>query len=358
MHKFFTHKKLNIGNFVKVIFSVLCLVFSCMAVAQLRDIDLDEFNKSPMWENSSGEISDNPSLTKPFQGKNFICRDEVSFTPKEEAAASAAFSKFVEYVSRTDKVEDSAHKKERENLLDAAIKAGSWKARYLDSVWSFRFPKVGDSKENAFARLVEIAGQGIPIAAYKLGSYFGRQDDNMYYWFDAAIDRGSVNAMTSVGSTIVVQSKALRPIGKLMLECAVSKKHADAYNALGMLAHMEGRRLDAYRLWINGVNEGCKECFKHVEIVARAQSYISNNSIASSRDKKLSLHFFENDSTSEEKSPALELIKKFYSVSWFYEISELSDFYRRLPKQMEFHPDDVALFLALKMERERRAEKR
>ncbi|PAM84812.1 hypothetical protein CES87_05115 [Pseudomonas sp. ERMR1:02] len=66
---------------------------------------------------------------------------------------------------------DPAHRKKRETLLEAAIKAGSWKAKYFDSVWSYRYTKVGDSKKQAFARLVELGGQGIPIAAYKIGTY-------------------------------------------------------------------------------------------------------------------------------------------------------------------------------------------
>lgn len=336
---------------MKILTGVSLFVFSCIAAAQLPDEGLEEFNRSPAWENSSGETSDNPSLTKPFKGKKFICRDEAAFTPKEEAAASDAFREFVEYVSRADQVEsffmDAANRKAREDLLGAAIKAGSWKAKYFDSVWSYRYTKVGDSKEEAFARLVELGIQGIPIAAYKTGTYFGAQDDDMYFWFDAAVDRGSADAMTAVGSTIVVQSKALRPIGKLMLECAVSKNHARAYKSLGMLADMEGRWLDAYRLWIKGVNEGCKECFMHIESIARTLNKKGNN---------FTLFTAEEDWVAGNTTQALDLIKKFYADNWSYEISGLPDFARRLPKEMEFHPSDAALLMTLESQRRQRAD--
>jgi hypothetical protein len=347
---------------LKILTGVSLLVFSCTAAAQLPDKRLEEFNRSPAWENSSGETSDNPSLTKPFQGKSFVCRDETPFTPAEEAAASDAFSEFVEYVFRADQIEnffmDAAHRKMREDLLDAAIKAGSWKAKYFDSVWSYRYTKAGDSKKQAFSRLIELGKQGIPIVAYKIGTYFGGQGDGMYFWLDAAIDRGSADAMTAVGSTIVVQSKALRPIGKLMLECAVSKNHANAYKALGMLADMEGRRLDAYRLWIKGVNEGCKECLIHVESIARTLHSSSSTPTENNVTDSPPLRPWEESSISINTTPELELIKKFYGDNWSYEISELPVFARRLPKQMEFHPSDATLLLTLESERRQRAEEK
>ncbi|MFS2200877.1 hypothetical protein [Pseudomonas sp. Pseusp3] len=347
---------------MRTLTTVLLLIFAGLVSAQPLNKSLEEFNSSPAWENSSGETSDNPSLTRPFQGKNFICRDEETFTPTEKAAASDTFSKFVEYVSRADQIEnffiDPAHRKKREDLLETAIKSGSWKAKYFDSVWSYRHTKAGDSKKQAFARLVELGGQGIPIAAYKIGTYFGRQDDGMYYWLDAAIDRGSVDAMTAVGSTIVVQSKALRPIGKLMLECAVSKNHANAYKSLGILADMEGRRLDAYRLWIKGVNEGCEPCLMHVESIARTLNSSSSDLTVSKASNNPSLRPIEEDLMSRNTTPELELIKRFYGNNWSYEISELPDFARRLPKQMEFRPSDATLLLTLELERRQRAEQK
>jgi hypothetical protein len=300
---------------------------------------------------------------KPFKWKQFICRDEASFTPKEDDTASAAFARFVEYDSRSVKDEnffmDADHREQREKLLEAAIEAGSWKARYFDSVWTFRssrYTKVGDSKDKAFARIVKLAGEGIPLVAYKLGSYYGLQNDNMYFWFDAAIDRGSVHAMSAVGSTIVVQSKDLRPIGKLMLECAVSKNHAYAYKSLGILADMEGRRLDAYRLWIKGVNEGCKECMMHVESLAKTLNDNSSGSIINSIFGRPSSSRLDENPLSKNTTPELELIKKFYSNNWSYEISELSDFALHLPEQMAFNPSDDILLRTLEREGRQRAE--
>ena len=339
---------------MRTLTAILLLVYSSFASAQLPDKRLEKFNSSPPWENSSGEISDNPSLVERFQDKHFVCRNVDNYTPKENAVASRAFSDFVAYASNGDQNDgfwfDAEHRKKRLALLDAAIQAGSWKAIYFDSVWSFLYPIAGDTKEKAYARIVELGKKGWPIVVYKIGSDHGAQDEATYFWLGEAIDRGSPHAMTLVGSTIVTQSKALRPIGKLMLECAASQGHANAYHALGKLADMEGRRLDAYRLWEKGVNEGCEECITPMLRVGRARMYTSGESIKVWAMMFLPQWLVGNMLSSNHPVPELLRIKNFYENNWSYRITELPDFERRLPKHMEFHPSDSELLLTLKLE--------
>lgn len=143
--------------------------------------------------------------------------------------------------------------------------------------------------------------------------------------------------MASVGSTIVAQSKALRPLAKPMLECAVDQGNADAYKALGILADMEGRRLDAYRLWERGTNLGCEGCIKHLENIAKVRP-----------GYKISTPF-------TDLMPELVAIRKFYASNFFHGLSSLPDFERSLPEKLVFRPSDAELLKLLKLEQQMRA---
>lgn len=328
--------RMKLLAFFRCFVAVLCVAFSSLNFAGVAPNTLEAFNSSPTWDGTSAEISDDPALVAQFKGKNFVCRDVNDYTPKESEAAAHAFSEFVLYSIAGDKVDnfwmDETHRKERERLLSTALKAESWKADYLDSVWTIRYSKDAKTRQAADARLIKLVEKGVPIAVYKYARYlFGRDGKYMYYLLDAAIDRGSPNAMVSVGTTIIVQSKALRPIGKAFLECAASRGHASAYKGLGILADMEGRRLDAYRLWGKGVNEGCEACISYMLNIAKSRDYSPNRSL-------------------EEFVPELVRIKKFHDESVFYRMTELSDFKRQLPAELFFHPGDAELLLLLKNE--------
>ncbi len=349
---------------------ILSLAFCGMVSAEAPPIKLEDFNRSPPWDGASAEVSDDPNLIAQFQGKDFVCRNVADFTPKESDAAARAFNEFVEYTIIGDKVDnfwmDAAHKQKREDLLNAALKAGSWKADYLDSVWIIRRPKDAETAKKASAQLVKLVEKGVPIAAYKYATYqFGRNGKDMYYLFNAAIDRGSPHAMTSVGTTIVVQSKALRPLGKALLECAVSQGHADAYKGLGTLADMEGRRLDAYRLWEKGVNEGCIKCIGPMENIAKARDYTPDKlkkqqalmeRLVSMNSDDAMKYLESTDELEPRKDlvPELTSLKKFHKDNFFYELTKLPDFERRPPAELAFHPSDSELLLLLQLEKKLR----
>lgn len=323
---------------------VMFLAFISMASMAMATSKLEDFNKYKDRRMAADDLSENVHLVSQFKAKNFVCRNATQFTPKESDAAARAFSEFVEYNETGGKTEnfwmDAANKQKRENLLSAALKAGSWKADYVDSVWSIRFPKGPESAKDASARLVKLVEKGVPIAVYKYATYlFGRDDKDMYYLLDAAIDRGSPHAMALVGGNIVVQSRALRPLGKALLECAASQGHADAYYSLGELANMESRQVDAYRFWEKGINEGCEECIRVMRDVAWVRGFSLDGPAQDSSVDKL---------TMEDYMPELQRIKKFYDKNFFYEISELPEFYLPLPDELIFQLSDAELLKTLR----------
>ncbi|MBK4999036.1 hypothetical protein IAE37_001312 [Pseudomonas sp. S31] len=304
---------------------------------------LEAFNNSAPFRPASDDLSPNDALLKYFKGKKFTCRNDVEFSPREDAGAAQALTELVEYTAAGDHEEgfwlDANHRQKREELLDAALKAGSWKAAYLDNVWAIRYPSEDKPAEAASAALIKQAQDGVPIALYKYSTYlFGWDDDSMYRLLNEAIDRGSPQAMALVGGTIVMQASPLWPLGNDMLECAVSHGYANAYHSLGVLADMQGRRLDAYRLWEKGANGGCGECLSRM------------NEFATMRRR------YTPATLKEEMTPELQQIKTFYQKNFLYELSELPETYLRIPERLEFHPTDAELLSLLKRQRILRGE--
>ena len=315
------------------------IFFSGIAAGQSN---LEDFNHSPKWVDSAGQINPDPGLMKYFQNMKFVCHNASGFTPKENKSAAKAFSELVQYTSEGDQIKgfwnSPEHKQKREGLLATAIKAGSWKAAYVNSVWAIKYPSAETPIEVASTKLHELVSQGIPIAAYKYASYlFGRDYETMYYLYAEAIKRGSPQAMSAVGGTIVVRVQELHPLGKQLLECAVGQGYAEAYDHLGLLADMEGRRVDAYHLWEKGINEGCEGCIKKMSNLAKVR------------------HGYSVDVPMMELMPELMRIKEFNENNFFYQLTELPDFYRRLPDELIFHLNDSELLSLLKLEKFSRA---
>lgn len=298
---------------------------------------LEDFNHAPTSYGSSEQLSVDKQLLAEFSHKKFVCRSEAAFLPKESPAAAEAFRQLVEYALAGDQIDnfwmDEEHKKQREGLLADAVKEGSWKAVYLDSVWTLRYPASPAERVNASEKLQALIQQGVPIAAYKYGSsLYGRDDNAMYALLSGAVDRGSPQAMALVGGNIVPQAKVLHPVGKQLLECAVEQGFAPAYRSLGKLAWMEGRRLDAYRLWEKGANKGCASCIQYLEPIGRVRrGYTSATPVL-------------------EQVPQLAAINAFYERNFFYPLSELKDFDLPLPKNLTFHLNDTELLKLLETE--------
>lgn len=327
---------------MRILASALLIIFTQSACAQAPKKTLEDFNRSPAWENSSGELLDDQNLVAHFEGKAFVCRKAPDYTPKETQTAAQRFAELITFSNTGDQERDfwldAANKQKRESLLTSALNAGSWKAAYLDSLWTIRFPRDAEAAQKASSKLRELAGQGIPIVVFKYSTFhFGRDGATHYRLLAEAIERGSPDAMALVGSTIVTQSKALRPLAKPMLECAVSQGNADAYKALGMLADMEGRRLDAYRLWERGANQGCGGCIQRLENIAKVRP-----------GYKVSTPF-------GDLMPELVAIRRFYGSNFFHDLSHLPDFERPLPEELAFRPSDAELLKLLELEQQMRA---
>lgn len=316
----------------------LIVFFICFSGIAAGQDNLEDFNHSPKWVDSAGGINPDPGLMKYFQNIKFACHNASGFTPEESQIAAKSFSELVQYTSEGDQIKDfwynPEHKQKREGLLATAIKAGSWKAAYVNSVWAIKYPDAETPADVASTKLRELVSQGIPIAAYKYATYlFGRDDESMYYLYAEAIKRGSPQAMSAVGGTIVVRVQELHPLGRQLLECAAGQGYAEAYDHLGLLADMEGRRLDAYRLWEKGINEGCEGCIRRMSNLAKVR------------------RGYSADVPMMELMPELTKIKKFNENNFFYQLTELPDFYRSLPDELVFHLKDSELLSLLKLEK-------
>lgn len=326
-----------------VFMALLLTAFSGPTPARSLSDELEKFNQSPPFGPASDDLSPDENLLRHYQRKSFDCRDDLESSPRETVNAARALRAFLEYSMAGDQGErywdDAEHRQRREDLLAAAIKAGSWKAVYLDSVWAIRFPSKIKPAEIASATLRKQAQEGVPIALYKYSTYlFGRSNDSMYGLLSEAIERGSPQAMAMVGGTIVMQARPLWPLGKALLECSASHGYAAAYGSLGVLADMQGRRLDAYRLWEQGANGGCSACLRHMSELATVRKG------------------YTPATPMEDLTPEVERIKSFYRNNFFYEISELPDTYRRIPKEMEFHAADAELLSLLRRQQQSRAD--
>ncbi len=321
----------------RIFYSLICLLLMLPAFAHADDRRLEEFNHSVRFDGVSADELDRTWISE-FKKGDFVCRNAVDYTPQETAPAQREFAEFVRFVKLGGADENfwtnPANRKKREDLMASAVKAGSWKGAYVDSVWSIRFPKPGQSPQEVSRQLEELVRQGIPISAYKYATYlYGRDDDTMHYLMKAAIDRGSPNAMEWVGGSIVVRSKQLRPLAKSMLACAAAQGNANAYADLGRLADMEGRKVDAFRLWVKGVNSGCDRCVENL-----------------ARFAKIRTGYDPATTSLMDLMPELKQIDHFYSESFMYEDTELPDLFRPLPVALEFHPTDEDILKLLEFE--------
>lgn len=161
-------------------------------------LELDRFNHSPPWDDVSAEEMDR-TLIAQFKGRSFVCRQAKDHTPEDTDNAARAFDEFVQYSTHGDLVPDfwgsEATRKKRLDLIRTAIKAGSWKAEYVDSVWAFRVRGDTAAHQDAARRLEKLAAQGIPVAAYTYATFLEQVPEEQERVMSEAIDRGSPDAM-------------------------------------------------------------------------------------------------------------------------------------------------------------------
>jgi len=296
---------------------------------------LAEFNHAKPWDGVSADELDH-DLVRRYQGKPFQCSRAADHTPEETPVAARAFADFVKYSAHGDSVPDfwmnesSRHK--RKQLLADAVEAGSWKAAYVDAVWAFHLAEDNATMQRSGNRLASLVKRGIPIAAYTYATYLDQAPGEQDRLLNEAIIRGSPDAMAVVGGTMVVRSRKLRPVGKAMLECALSQGNADAYASLGKIADMEGREVDAYKLWEKGVNSGCRDCLDHMLAVAKVRPGYTS---ATPRGDLV---------------PELKAIQNFLDKSSLYEWTRLPELATPLPSNLSFHVSDAELLKLLELQ--------
>jgi hypothetical protein len=258
-----------------------------------------------------------------FSDYKFQCKRQDDFNPKESAKAQAQFKEFLAYYSAHSNPTDD-EKSKRLALLQAAAKAGSWRADYVDLIWD-----IWDNRANRKAlqplgdRLADFANRGTPIAIYGYVHWMGNMPrSERYSVLKAAIDRGSPQAMVLMGHHLGMHSLALRPMAKEMLACAKSQEEPGAYDVLGQIAWREGRWVDAYRTWEEGSNKGCEDCIDHME------EFVMLN-------PRFQLKDGFRDST-----PPLKALREYYSKQFLYQITQMTELLEAAPTDMAVHVTD------------------
>lgn len=317
---------------VTVLTSHLAATSSAQPAEQQR---LTEFNHAKAWDGVSADELDH-DLVRRYQGKPFKCNRAADHTPDETPIAALAFNDFIKYSVHGDSMPDfwmngsSRHK--REQLLADAIKAGSWKATYVDAVWAFHVAEDNAARQQSGNRLITLVKRGIPIAAYTFATYLGEVPGEQDRLLNEAINRGSPDAMVAVGGAMISRSKQLRALGKAMLECALSQGDAGAYASLGTLADMEGREVDAYRLWEKGVNSGCRGCVDPLLDIAKIRPG------------------YTVETPRQDLMPELKAIQTFLNSNIMYDWTRLPELATPMPSNLSFHVSNAELLKLLELQ--------
>jgi hypothetical protein len=219
-------------------------------------------------------LSDNAQLYSPdngeaaaFEGYQFVCRRQAEHVPAETQAASAAFQRFVDdFRSHPEPTEED--RKRRLALLNQAIEAGSWRAKYFNANWVIWLDTNTAEAREQFDQLWAMASEGNPAAMHSVLRWTNGMHEDIperIRLLKAAIEGGNPQALSTLGFDLGTRTRNQRAMGVKMLECAAAQGDADAYEGLGRIAWLEGRWVDAYRAWQTGANLGCADCLMKME---------------------------------------------------------------------------------------------
>ena len=300
--------------------------------------DLQKYNNIPRSRDSLiVHATDNGDIAG-FRDFKFECRQQQKYSNPESPEAKAALENFLAYFAAHPSPTD-AQKTERLALLEAAVKAGSWRADYIDITWGIWDNRGRPRDAQPFAdRLHKMAHAGTPIAVHSLLRWTnGQYQDRKYRMLllKAAIERGNPNTMSNVGYSLGTHDLELRPMAKQMLDCAAAQGDADAYNGIGAIASLEGRLIDAYRAWAKGANLGCDTCLRQIEdlVLLRPGHKIS-------------------DGTSDV-DPKFKALRAFYAKQFIYEITELTDLRITAPTALQVTVSDASIVQLIKLRQAR-----
>ena len=295
--------------------------------------DLQRYNQVPLTRDAQVvSATDNGDIAG-FRDFKFECRKQQNYSRQETPEAKAALEKFLTYFSAHPSPTD-AQKTERLALLEAAIKAGGWRADYIDITWGIWDNRGRPRDAQPFAdRLQKMAHEGMPIAIHSLLRWTNGQYGNREYrmvLLKAAIERGNPNTMADVGYNLGTHDLELRPMAKQMLDCAAAQGHAEAYDGIGQVAWHEGRWIDAYRAWAKGANLGCERCLGKVEeLLTLRPGY------------KVADGTYDVD-------PKFKALRAFYAKQFFYEITELTELRSTAPPALQVTVSDASIVQLIK----------
>lgn len=301
----------------------------------LNDLDRDlvKYNQLKLSRDAQFvDATDNGDVAA-FRGYQFECRKQEDYSPDETPAARAALDKFLAYFAAHPSP-NVAQKKERIALLEAAIKAGSWRADYIDVIWGIWDNRGNPREAQPYAdRLGKFVDTGVPIAVHGFLEWTGGQYEHREqrtYLLKAAIERGNPQTMSSVGYNLGTHTFDLRPMAKQMLDCAAAQGDPDAYNGIGRIAWHEGRWVDAYRAWATGANLGCDDCLGQIEelVTLRPGHRVSDGS-------------YDTD-------PGFKALRRFYADQFLYGITHMTELRVTAPPAVQVQVSDAQIVQIIK----------
>ncbi len=262
--------------------------------------ELIAFNHLPQEERIGNENS-NSAFSATYRNEPFTCVQQTEHFPTETPKAQEAFNLFVDTVKSRSELDKEDYQYLRILLADA-IKAKSWRAKYVQSVWNIKIDPYSKESKKELKTLVSMAQEGNPLALHAVLEWTGGIYEDSTTWrkdfIKAAVRRGNPQVMSTVGWDLATRTRSMRPVGIKILECAAAQGDADAYDGLGTVARQEGRWVDAYRFWQKGSHLGCKSCMDKMDDLALIQD-----------DFTLSQGMFG-------KVPHIDALRKFYDAQF------------------------------------------
>jgi hypothetical protein len=248
----------------------------------------------------------------------FRCVQQKDHLPKESPAAERAFAKFLAYFDETngENISDD-DQKQRIRLINAAIKAGSWRAELSYWLWVATGPRDVQRSRRVAAELLRMAEGRNPVivaAAAALIEDYDEGRPTVNGLLRSGMERGSPQVMTDVGGRLAVSVLEHRARGLAMLRCAADQGDVEAYHPLGETARREGRWVDAYRIFELGVNQGCRGCVQELERLAMLEPGFSGRSYMLSGTV-----------------PEINRVTAFYVKQFFWQLTGLSELRQPAP---------------------------
>jgi hypothetical protein len=261
----------------------------------------------------------------------FRCVQQKDHLPKESPAAQRSFAKFLAYFDATNNKESISEEEEKERirLIEAAIKAGSWRAELSYWLWVDITGYRGDLERShrVVAELLRMAeGRNPAIVAAAAARIWddNNQQPPLNDLLRSGLERGSPQVMTDVGGRLAVNVPEHRARGLAMLRCAADQGDVDAYHPLGLTARLVGRWVDAHRIFELGANQGCRRCAQELE------------------PKALQAPGFPGTRGDfNGATPEINRLNAFYAAQYFWQITGLSELRQPAPPSIQLHLSDV-----------------